>query len=121
LLSELNQTYIVIDGLDECKRKDWKALVQFIDSLCHSAKKALHLLFTSQPLGEFREAFMDVTFVELGSAVSTNDIRSYISSEVPGVCNWANDEKYVKKVTEHIVQKSNGMSVLCLHCDLSSS
>jgi hypothetical protein len=109
LLSELDQTYIVIDGLDECRKTDWKLLVEFLHSLRHPTKNAPHLLFTSQPLEEFQTAFKDVTFFELSSAVSTSDIRSYIGSEVPRVGNWANDDKYAKDVTEKIVQRSNGM------------
>jgi hypothetical protein len=121
LLSELNQTYIVIDALDECNRTDWKSLVQFIHSLCHPAKNAPHILFTSQPLEEFQAAFKDIAFIELGSAVSNDDISSFVGSEVPRVGNWASDDNYARDVTEQIVQKSNGMSVLSLHCDLSSS
>jgi hypothetical protein len=40
LLSELDQTYIVIDGLDECNKTDRKPLIEFIHSLCHPAKKS---------------------------------------------------------------------------------
>ncbi|KAF8210989.1 hypothetical protein K438DRAFT_2011412, partial [Mycena galopus ATCC 62051] len=124
LFSELDQTYIIIDGLDECNKTSWKCLIEFIHSLCHPAKNALHLLFTSQPFEEFQTAFKDVTFIDLDSAVSTNDIRSYIGSEVPQIGNWASDNKHVEDVTEQIVQKSNGMFRLatCLlielhHCD----
>jgi hypothetical protein len=120
LLSERDQTYIVIDGLDECNKTDWKHLIEFIHSLCNPTKK-LHLLFTSQPLEEFKKAFKDVAFIELGSAVSNNDIRSFIGSEVPRVGNWASDDKYAKHVTEQIVQKSNGMLVFSLHCNLSQA
>jgi hypothetical protein len=121
LLSELCRTYIVIDGLDETTKIDWKHLIDFIHRLCHHAKSGLHLLFTSQPHEDFKTAFKDVTSIELGSAFSTSDIRAYIGSEVPGVGNWASDEKYAKVVTEQIVHKSNGMSVLLLCCDVSSS
>ncbi|KAF7350138.1 HET-domain-containing protein [Mycena venus] len=110
LLSELDQTYIVIDGLDECNKTDWKNLIKFIRSLCHPVKNALHLLFTSQPFEEFKTAFKDVTFIELGSKVSTDDIRSFIGSEVRMARNWASDDNCAKDVTEQIVQKSNGMS-----------
>lgn len=120
LLLELDQTYIIIDGLDECNKNEWKPLAQFIYNLCYPAKNALHLLFTSQPLEEFQTAFKDVTFIELGSAVSTGDIRSYIGKEVPRVGNWASNDQYAKHVTEQIVQKSNGMLVLSLHCNFSS-
>jgi hypothetical protein len=119
LLSELERTYIIIDGLDECRKTDWKPLVKFINSLCHPGKNELHLLFTSQPHADFKTAFKHVTSIELGSAVSTNDIRSYIGSEVPQADNWASDNKYAKDVTEQIVQKSNGMLVLSLHCNVS--
>jgi hypothetical protein len=118
LLSELDQTYIVIDGLDECNKTDWKPLIQFIHSHCHPAKNAPHLLITSQPLEEFKTAFKDVTFIELGSEVSTGDIRSFVGSKVHDIGNWASDDKSAKEVTEQIVQKSNGMLVLPLWCNL---
>lgn len=123
LLLELEQTYIVIDALDECNKTDWKHLIEFIHSLCHPAKNAPHLLFTSQPLEEFKTAFKDVTFIELGSWVLNDDIRSFVGSEVPRVGNWASDDKYAKDVIEQIVQKSNGMLVVSssLHCHLSLS
>jgi hypothetical protein len=121
LLSKLDQTYIVIDGLDECNKTDWKPLVQFLCSPCHPTENALHLLFTSQPREEFKTGFKDVTCIELGSTVSSNDIRAYIGSEVPRIGNWASDDKYAKHVTEQIVQKSNGMLVLSLYHNASSS
>jgi hypothetical protein len=121
LLSELDQTYIVIDGLDECNKTDWKPLIELIHSLYHPPKNALHLLFTSQPLGEFEEAFKGLTVIELGSAVSINDIKSYISSEVPEACNWASDGNSVKTVTEQIAKKSNGMLVLSSQFNLPMS
>ncbi|KAJ7027628.1 hypothetical protein C8F04DRAFT_1189312, partial [Mycena alexandri] len=109
LLLELDQTYIVIDGLDECDKTDWKHLIELIHSLCQPTTKMPNLLFTSQPHEDFKNAFKDVTFIELGSAVSNNDIESFVSSEVPRVGNWASNGKYAKHVTEQIVQKSNGM------------
>jgi hypothetical protein len=121
LFSELDRTYIVIDGLDECNQTDWKPLVQFLCSLCQPAKYALHLLFTSQPLEEFKKAFEGITFIELDSTVTTSDIRSFVGSEVSRVGNWASEDGYAKHVTEQIVQKSNGMSVLSLGCYLAWS
>jgi hypothetical protein len=121
LLSELGQTYIIIDGLDECNKTDWKPLVQFIYSFCRPAKNALHLLFTSQPLEEFQTAFKDTPFIELGSKISNDDISSFVGSTVHEVKNWASDDEYAEHVTEQIVQKSNGMSVLSLCCNLYSS
>jgi hypothetical protein len=110
----LDQTYIVIDGIDECNKTDWKHLIEFIHSLCHPAKNAPHLLITSQPLEEFQTAFKDVTFIELDSTISNDDISSFVGSTVRGVKNWASDEEYAEHVTEQIVQQSNGMSVLSL-------
>ncbi|KAF8147530.1 hypothetical protein K438DRAFT_482651 [Mycena galopus ATCC 62051] len=109
LLSEFDRTCIVIDGLDECNKTNWKHLIKFIHSLCHPAKNAPHLLFTSQPFEEFQTAFKDAPFIELGSQVSNDDIRSFVGSEVTRVGNWASDDNYAKNVTEQIVQKSHGM------------
>ena len=121
LLSELDQTYIVIDGLDECNKTDWKSLIKFIQSLSHLTENLPHLLFTSQPLEEFQTAFKDVAFIELGSTVSNDDIRSFVGSIIHGVTNWASNDENAEHVTEQIVQKSNGMSVPSSHFTLSSS
>ena len=117
LLSQLDQTYIIIDGLDECIKTDWKPLVEFIRSLCYPTKKALHLLVTSQPLEEFKTAFKDVTSIELDVWVSNDDISSFVSSKVRDMGNWASGDKSAEDVTKQIVQKSNGMLVLSLCCD----
>lgn len=109
LLSEFVQTFIVIDALDECDKSDWKLLNQLIRILCLPNANALHLLFTSQPLDEFQEAFKDVSFIELTSEVSTPDIRAFVASEVRGIRNWASDDKHAQHVAEQIVLKSNGM------------
>ncbi|KAJ7436875.1 hypothetical protein B0H11DRAFT_635890 [Mycena galericulata] len=121
LLSELDRTYIVIDGLDECRKTDWEPLVQFIHSLHHPTKNALHLLFTSQPFEQFQTAFKHVTFIELGPIVSNHDISSFVGNTVRGVRNWASDDQYAEHVTQQIVQKSNGMFRLaaCLLIELS--
>ncbi|KAF7358496.1 Pfs domain-containing protein [Mycena venus] len=101
---------------------DWKPLVLFIHSLCHPTKNALHLLFTSQLLQEFQIAFKDVTFIELGPAVLTGDIRSFVGSEISRIKNWASDNEDTKNVTEQIVQKSDGMfrMAACLLIELHS-
>ncbi|KAF7345186.1 Pfs domain-containing protein [Mycena sanguinolenta] len=109
LLSELDQTYIIIDGLDECHKTDWKHLIKFIHNLCHAAENRLHLLFTAQLVQEFEVAFKDIASITLDSEVSNNDIKSFVSSTVGGATNWASDSKYAGDVTEQIVQKSNGM------------
>jgi hypothetical protein len=53
------------------------------------------------------KSFNDVTFIELGSAVSASDIRSFVGSKIPGIRNLASDDEYVKHFTGHIVQKNN--------------
>ncbi|KAJ7240942.1 hypothetical protein C8J57DRAFT_1726923 [Mycena rebaudengoi] len=85
LLSEFDRTYIIIDGLDECNKTDWNALVQFLCSLYHPTKDSLHLLFTSQPLKEFRKTFKSVAFIELDFTATTGNIRSFVGSEVCGL------------------------------------
>ncbi|KAF7345188.1 Pfs domain-containing protein [Mycena sanguinolenta] len=109
LLSELDWTYIIIDGIDECRKTDWKHLITFIHNLCHPAKHRLHLLFTSQLIQEFETAFKDITSITLGSKVSNNDIKSFVGSTVRETGNWASENKYARDVTDQIVQKSNGM------------
>ncbi|KAF7378010.1 HET-domain-containing protein [Mycena sanguinolenta] len=118
ILSELAQSYIVIDALDECNQADCGSLVQFI---CSLDLKTVHLLFTSQPLEKFHTKFKDITSIELDSVVTSSDIRSFVGSAVLKVENWACQDNHAKAVTEQIMKKSNGMFRLaaCLLIELS--
>ncbi|KAJ6504050.1 ankyrin repeat-containing domain protein [Mycena vulgaris] len=115
LLLELGRTYIVLDALDECEERDQRRLVDFISTLRQRTPTPLHLLFTSQPRRIFIEAFVDVTCIELESALTQEDIRLFVDSELQRLEPWAN------RAADLVVSKSNGMfrMAACLIVEIS--
>ncbi|KAF8196321.1 hypothetical protein K438DRAFT_1760480 [Mycena galopus ATCC 62051] len=121
LLLEIQDTYIVLDALDECQEPDFEQLLNLMSKLQSWTRTTpLHLLITSQPRNLFNENSMDMPCIELSSYITHEDIKLFVSSELHArrnLKNWA-PQTYI---TEKILQKSSGMFRLaaCLLDELS--
>jgi hypothetical protein len=75
LLAELDQTYIVIDGLDECNETDWKPIIEFIHSLGHPTRNAPHPCLLVNLLRNFEQhsKMQPLLSLVLGSQMMTLD------------------------------------------------
>ncbi|KAF7358063.1 HET-domain-containing protein [Mycena venus] len=118
LLSELGQTFVILDALDECNDAD--LLVQLILTLRARTESPVHLMFTSQSRLHFTDAFSAVARVVLELGTTQDDITRFVDSELqsPKLKHWV---RHTAKITRTIVQKSNGMFRLaaCLLIELS--
>jgi hypothetical protein len=115
LLLELGRTYIVLDALDECEESDQDQLLKFISTLQDWTKTPIHLLITSQPRTTFTQNFHSVVCMTLEPHVIEKDIEVFVASELlkPSMKTWASHSKIV---TERVVKKSSGMSVVVINC-----
>jgi hypothetical protein len=115
LLLEIQDTYIVLDALDECQEPDLKQLLDLISTLqSWTQTTPLHLLITCQPRNLFKETFKDVPFIELSSHITHEDIKLFVSGELHAGNStmWATQAPYI---TEKILQKSSGMFVFSIY------
>ncbi|KAJ7610584.1 hypothetical protein DFH06DRAFT_173693 [Mycena polygramma] len=67
-------------------------------------------LLSGQPVDELLK-FKDGIFTELASASqrAIEDIKSFVRYQVQEIGNWASEEEHIQRVTEQILQLSNGM------------
>ncbi|KAJ6586270.1 ankyrin repeat-containing domain protein [Mycena vulgaris] len=115
LLMEIGRTYIVLAALDECQEADQRRLVDFVSVLRKWTPTPLHLLLTSQPRRIFMEAFGDVACIELDSALTQEDIKLFVKSELQRLEPW------ISRAADLVVTRTNGMfrMAACLIVEIS--
>ena len=110
----MNSLYIVIDALDECDDTDGtrSSLISDVPALLPAAR----FLFTSRPLKDIERHFEGYPCLEIRA--SDDDIRRFIVSrtarETRLAKHLAADQTLLPLISETIVNKSDGMSVLSL-------
>ncbi|KAJ7269755.1 ankyrin repeat-containing domain protein [Mycena rebaudengoi] len=118
LLRQLERTYIIFDGLDECADNEQVQIITLISRLQKWTESPLHLLFTSQPRAVFSDSFKDVTCVYVESDVTQEDIRLFVEAELRKMKTWSSR---IDEITDRVVSKSNGMFrfAACILIELS--
>ncbi|KAJ7269786.1 ankyrin repeat-containing domain protein [Mycena rebaudengoi] len=118
LLRQLERTYIIFDGLDECADNEQVQIITLISRLQMWTESPLHLLFTSQPRAVFSDGFKDVTCVYVESDVTQEDIRLFVEAELRKMKTWSSR---IDEIADRVVSKSNGMFrfAACILIELS--
>ncbi|KAJ7269760.1 ankyrin repeat-containing domain protein [Mycena rebaudengoi] len=118
LLRQLERTYIIFDGLDECADIEQVQIITLISRLQKWTESPLHLLFTSQPRTVFSDGFKDVTCIYVESDVTQKDIRLFVEAELRKMKTWSSR---IDEITDQVVSKSNGMFrfAACILIELS--
>ncbi|KAJ7105129.1 hypothetical protein C8R43DRAFT_1165980 [Mycena crocata] len=112
LLLELGTTYLVLDALDECEKKDHQDLIQLISRVQEWTQSRVHLLMTSQTREIFTKAFDGVKRVALDFHTTEYDIERFVASELTSKHYLKHLKSRVGDVTAKVVERSNGMRVL---------
>ncbi|KAJ7269766.1 ankyrin repeat-containing domain protein [Mycena rebaudengoi] len=118
LLRQLERTYIIFDGLDECADIEQVQIIALISRLQKWTESPLHLLFTSQPRTVFSDGFKDVTCVYVESDVMQKDIRLFVEAELCKMKTWSSR---IDEIVDRVVSKSKGMFrfAACILIELS--
>ncbi|KAJ7269695.1 hypothetical protein C8J57DRAFT_1227412 [Mycena rebaudengoi] len=118
LLRQLERTYIIFDGLDECADNEQVQIITLISKLQKWTETPLHLLFTSQPRAVFSDGFTDVTCVYVEPDVTQKDIRLFVEAELCKMKTWSSR---IDEIADQVVSKSNGMFrfAACILIELS--
>jgi hypothetical protein len=80
-VKSLAKVYIIIDGLDECPRREEKAITSFfrflVESIQESDPDTLRCLFVSQDDGEIGKLLSKVPKITMTPASTKGDIQAY--------------------------------------------
>ena len=99
ILETFENTYIIIDSLDECVKKD--DLLKWIRSVTSETSRNLHLMFTSRPEPEVEHGFMalsNLQKVSIREEATAHDIGAYLDVWLAGMDKWdETDKQAIKK------------------------
>lgn len=124
LLLEFDNSYIVLDGLDECEeylQDGIPGIVEFIKQMAKTTRRKVHLVAFSRSLEQLRNAFEDLNATSLtmdDSSVSL-DLQTalrYQFSHQPKFARWPVSLK--RTIENSLLTQANGSYVYnCGICD----
>lgn len=84
-LKSTDNVFLVIDGLDECEKKDKSAIINWFKAIINTSAESdsgrIRALFISQDDGEIRKLLPSVPKLQIKSEDNREDIRSYTDRE----------------------------------------
>lgn len=100
-----NRVYIILDGINECKRQEREEIVlwfrHIVESLPPSAVEGIRCLFISQDDSYASESLSDIPMLKLNKAHNERDIRTYST-----ICSHRIQKKFglSDEKREHLVK-----------------
>lgn len=79
-LSRFEQTFIVVDALDECSKEERKLLVSFMTGLIRSNPLGIKILLTSRPGSDLQHLLKGSSKFLINANDTTKDIRPYVAA-----------------------------------------
>lgn len=79
-LSRFEQTFIVVDALDECSKEERKLLVSFMTGLIRSNPHGIKILLTSRPESDLENLLKGSSKFLINANDTTKDIRPYVAA-----------------------------------------
>jgi hypothetical protein len=114
LIQEFDETYIVLDALDECKNR--QDLLENMEKIARWKLRKLHILATSRRETDIREMFdsliNDQEEICIQNALVNDDIRAYVHDRLRtdrGLRRWQNQPKVQNEIEMTLTNKADGM------------
>lgn len=82
LINTYPQVILVVDGLDECDRKDRRAVVGILDDLLASADSLLKIFIASRNDTDLKDHYKGGCHVEICCRDNNDDIKSFVKSKL---------------------------------------
>ncbi|KAF7983537.1 hypothetical protein HWV62_21100 [Athelia sp. TMB] len=110
ILETFEDTYVIIDSLDECVKKD--DLLKWIRSVASKTSRNLHLMFTSRPEPEIERGLKPLSDLQKATFSETNtaaDIMVYLDACLADSEMDVWDEKDKQSIQNKLSEGSDGM------------
>jgi ankyrin repeat protein len=113
------ETYIVIDGLDECARGELPFLASNFEDLASSSKRKVQLLLFSREMLDLPRQFSRLTRLSLDHDLISTDIGKFIDTTVKkkwstGILN-VGDDTIIDEIIMALTRGAQGMYVCISH------
>jgi hypothetical protein len=120
LTSEYKQTYIILDGLDECPERERRSVLELVNSL-RQAKSVFKVFVTSRKEDDIADYFDCAGVIQLSINTDGNsaDIKSFIQHESSRLRQANSGRKLVVKsdmlfdeIVSTLITRADGMYVV---------
>ncbi|KAJ5090487.1 hypothetical protein N7532_009171 [Penicillium argentinense] len=116
-LAHCKSAYIVLDGLDECKRDDRKEISSWfrerVDKLPASEPWRLRCLFTSRDDGHGRKDFEDIDTIKIRASDIADDLMTFCQRQADQLkINFHLTNDQTDSICETVAQRAGGMFLL---------
>lgn len=111
IMEEFDQTFIIIDALDECVQRE--KLLEWVKSLSLRGSRKIHFLLASRQEPDIKnhlKAIVSLMRVKFGQDTKNDDIHAYIKTKVSKMKWW--NAGFRQTVTTTLLQDSGGMWVI---------
>jgi hypothetical protein len=114
VVASFNQTFVIIDGLDECRGLEddkFDKFCQFFCSLAQETPSLVKVIIFSRPgYLEIDHAFHSYPHLEVDSGANEGDIKQFITSVVSGkVLHIRTNQELLQYVETELLLKSEGL------------
>jgi ankyrin repeat protein len=114
LVSSQQETYIAVDGLDECDRDTRHILMATLDDLVKRSPQSVKIYIASRTDQDLRERYQSERALEITANDNRNDIETFVIEQMKNseFCSKKMLPEVRKKVLAAFREKSQGMLVL---------
>ena len=109
-------TFLVVDGLDECKDETWRYMINFFNLLIESEACNIRILVTCRDEGQTLSTIRHWPSIQLSEGAIADDLQRFVSFCVRSSIDKGdldiNDPFLEQEIVAVLVVKAHGMSVV---------
>ena len=107
------QTYIIIDGLDECAKTDTVGILNAWQEIRRKSKKTLKLFLSSRPCTGIKLDEGTDTKLELSPNLTSSDLNMVLDNQLDHVrvdwAKWDNESGGRENLKQSLVERAQGL------------
>ena len=107
------ELYVVFDGLDECEKPVWKAMLQILERLGAIGQCNVKVFITCVEEGSVAHELASHACIQLSPAATIEDIGSYVTSSVRSKIEDGDlkirNPKLEQDIITELLSRANGM------------
>ena len=105
--------YIVLDGLDECERPTWQAILKVFKQLGDIPKSNFKLFITCVEEGPLSHQLTDFECLQFSPVVTAEDMKVYVTSSVTSKIDQGElrvrKHELKQEIVSALISRANGM------------
>ena len=112
--------HIVLDGLDECEKTVWQAMLKFLKRIETTEQSNVKIFITCVEEGPVSHHIANLACLHFSASSSAEDIKAFVTSEVRSKVEDGQlrirNPKLQQEIISELITRANGMYVSINYC-----